>query len=257
MRIGVLAQTAGTTARAVRHYHRLGLMPEPPRTPSGYREYSMNDLVRLMRIRWLAESGVPLGAISAMPTGGNAARDDVVDDLSELIAGIDREQKLLGSKKSRLQGLLADAKEGRPLSALPRPLADHLSNLIECSDPRARAELERERDHLEVLALSGKLPEELATAMTTALRDPESVSSYLAVLTRWSALAGVDPSSVSQEIEELADDLATLLDQAKLFSSYPLSSEIQTPVIDDVIPDSAQRGVVLRAVHILSERQSR
>lgn len=153
MRIGVLAQAAATTPRAVRHYHRLGLLPEPNRTPSRYREYTMKDLVRLMRIRRLATSGVPLAGIAAMTAERGRAHDDVVGDLTDLVAAIEREQTFLEIKKARLLGLLADARQGRPLSALPRPLADRLTELIEQTVGATRSELERERDHLEVLAL--------------------------------------------------------------------------------------------------------
>src|SRR5699024_11360520 len=42
------------------------LLDEPPRRSNGYRDYTMADVVRLMRIRWLAGSGVPLDAIAGM-----------------------------------------------------------------------------------------------------------------------------------------------------------------------------------------------
>ncbi len=46
MKISELAQAAETTVRTVRHYHRLGLLPEPPRSSNGYRVYALEDLVR-------------------------------------------------------------------------------------------------------------------------------------------------------------------------------------------------------------------
>src|SRR5215210_700372 len=57
--IGQLASYAGVTIRAVRHYHHVGLMPEPERDSSGYRTYDADAVVRLIRIRTLAEAGVP------------------------------------------------------------------------------------------------------------------------------------------------------------------------------------------------------
>ena len=38
--IGQLAAYAGVTTRAVRHYHQVGLLPEPERDASGYRTYA-------------------------------------------------------------------------------------------------------------------------------------------------------------------------------------------------------------------------
>jgi DNA-binding transcriptional MerR regulator len=256
MRIGVVAQAAETTARAVRHYHQLGVLPEPIRTPAGYRDYSMNDLVRLMRIRRLAESGVPLGAISAMTTVGETDENDVIGHLSDLIEGIEREQESLRVKKCRLLALLEDARAGRSLTALPRPLSDRLSELIDQSDAITRPELERERDHLEVLALSGNLPEQWATAMTDSLRTPESVATYMTALARWSALSGEDPAGAKDRIDTLGVDIAALLLTSNVFSYSAHSPPQDTdslPDLSETIPDPAQRAVVLRVASILAE----
>ena len=37
--VSELAGEAGTSADAVRYYERIGLLPEPERTTSGYRQY--------------------------------------------------------------------------------------------------------------------------------------------------------------------------------------------------------------------------
>ncbi|WP_107987558.1 MerR family transcriptional regulator [Rhodococcus sp. OK519] len=76
MRISDIAQAADTTARTVRHCHRLGLLDEPKRLANGYHAYDMADLVRLMRVRWLAGAGVPLGSVSSMIA---ATTDDTAD----------------------------------------------------------------------------------------------------------------------------------------------------------------------------------
>ena len=58
--IGQLASYAGVTVRAVRHYHAKGLLPEPERDHSGYRRYDAHAVVELIKIRTLADAGVPL-----------------------------------------------------------------------------------------------------------------------------------------------------------------------------------------------------
>lgn len=50
MRIGELAATVGVTARAVRHYHHQGLLPEPERLTNGYRDYTLRHAVVLARV---------------------------------------------------------------------------------------------------------------------------------------------------------------------------------------------------------------
>src|SRR5690348_8239938 len=64
--IGQLAAYAGVTVRAVRHYHQIGLLPEPERDASGYRRYGATALVSLIKIRTLANAGVPLAEIGRM-----------------------------------------------------------------------------------------------------------------------------------------------------------------------------------------------
>ncbi|GAB3151018.1 MerR family transcriptional regulator [Amycolatopsis stemonae] len=64
--IGQLAATAGVTVRTVRHYHHVGLLPEPERDASGYRRYRAQAAVDLIRIRALADAGVPLARIDAV-----------------------------------------------------------------------------------------------------------------------------------------------------------------------------------------------
>ena len=62
--IGQLASHCGVTVRAVRHYHRVGLLPEPVRDGSGYRRYGAQAVVDLVRIKVLADAGVPLAQVS-------------------------------------------------------------------------------------------------------------------------------------------------------------------------------------------------
>lgn len=50
MPIGELASAAGVTVRTVRHYHSVGLLPEPAKRPNGYREYGTRDLLRIRRL---------------------------------------------------------------------------------------------------------------------------------------------------------------------------------------------------------------
>ncbi|MEU3272975.1 MerR family transcriptional regulator [Saccharomonospora sp. NPDC006951] len=64
--IGQAAAFAGVTVKTIRHYHRRGLVAEPPRDVSGYRRYGTAELLRLVQVRTLAEAGVPLGEIGPM-----------------------------------------------------------------------------------------------------------------------------------------------------------------------------------------------
>ena len=47
MKIGEVAKAAGVGIDAVRFYEREGLLPEPARQPSGYRDYSPDAVLDL------------------------------------------------------------------------------------------------------------------------------------------------------------------------------------------------------------------
>ncbi len=89
-----LAEIAGTTVKAVRHYHEVGLLDEPARKSNGYKQYGTAHLVRLLQIKRLGDLGVPLAQIATM---GHADKDPdealrVLD--SELEATVERLQQV-------------------------------------------------------------------------------------------------------------------------------------------------------------------
>ncbi|WP_203821224.1 MerR family transcriptional regulator [Paractinoplanes ferrugineus] len=92
--IGQLAGYAGTTVKAVRVYHDRGLLAEPPRDDSGYRRYDAGHAIQLVKIRTLAEAGVPLARIKELLTAGPdrfaAAVDEIDLALSRRAQEIDR-----------------------------------------------------------------------------------------------------------------------------------------------------------------------
>lgn len=53
----------GLTPRMVRHYHQLGLLPQPVRSHSNYRLYTKKDVLRLQRIVALKQQGFQLNHI--------------------------------------------------------------------------------------------------------------------------------------------------------------------------------------------------
>ena len=250
MRIGSLADAAGTTPRTVRHYHRLGLLSEPRRLSNGYREYTIDDVIRLMRIRWLAECGMPLGAIAAVLDGKATDEPDVVGDLRALLAGIETEQTALAHKHSRLSALLDDAVERRPLTTLPRDVAATFGSLLDAADERDRPALIRERDLLEVMAISGRVPAAFFETMSAALGDHDLRRRYLVLLRRFGALEGRSVAESEHDIDALADELVSVLD-VESFAQAPESAALGSDStglldIEDIVPDAAQRAVVLR-----------
>jgi DNA-binding transcriptional MerR regulator len=64
MTIGKLAAAEGVGVETVRFYQRRGLLAQPERTGSGYREYSEQDRERLVFIRRARNLGFTLGEIA-------------------------------------------------------------------------------------------------------------------------------------------------------------------------------------------------
>jgi len=100
MRIGELAKHAAVNIQTVRYYERRGLLPEPERRPSGYREYTAESLQRLRFIRRSQELGFTLSEIedllalrSASHASAEAIRSRVaekVDNIEEKIRDLQR-----------------------------------------------------------------------------------------------------------------------------------------------------------------------
>jgi DNA-binding transcriptional MerR regulator len=61
--VGKVAERTGTSADTIRYYDRLGLLPEPDRTPAGYRVYGDDVVEHLELIRQAQRLGLKLAEI--------------------------------------------------------------------------------------------------------------------------------------------------------------------------------------------------
>ena len=66
IKIGRLAELSGVSIDTVRYYEREGLLPQPARRPSGYREYGHDDVERLRFVRRAKELGFSLTEIAEL-----------------------------------------------------------------------------------------------------------------------------------------------------------------------------------------------
>ncbi|NEE25128.1 MerR family transcriptional regulator, partial [Streptomyces sp. SID7982] len=65
VKIGDAAAFAGCTPRAIRHYHEIGLLPEPERGGDDRRRYGYVDMIRLLWIRRMSDAGIALEDVRA------------------------------------------------------------------------------------------------------------------------------------------------------------------------------------------------
>ncbi|MEU5002241.1 MerR family transcriptional regulator [Streptomyces sp. NPDC021622] len=120
--IGQLAGYVGVSIKTIRVYHDKGLLPEPDRDASGYRRYGASDAIDLIKIRTLAEAGVPLARIrdlrSATDDAFQEALREIDDELTARIHG-------LRATQGRLRQLAA----GQLTAPLPTEVGAHLEQL--------------------------------------------------------------------------------------------------------------------------------
>ncbi len=126
MHVKELARIAGTTPRAVRHYHHLGLLEIPP-TVRGRREYGVEHVARLMRIRWLADGGLSLTQVADMlasdtiGTDQDSRREAVLRDLRRPGARSRRSGAAWPSRHPESMNLLPGWSAARVCLPLPTP----------------------------------------------------------------------------------------------------------------------------------------
>ncbi|AZK92458.1 MULTISPECIES: MerR family transcriptional regulator [Streptomyces] len=122
VKIGAAAAFAGTTPRAVRHYHQIGLLPEPERGGDGRRLYGYDDMVRLLWIRRMAEAGIGLDDMRAA-FGDSADVGEILGRLEESLAVRESEIKRQRAAVARLRAV------GSPLGLLSEAVTDRLGHL--------------------------------------------------------------------------------------------------------------------------------
>ena len=115
MRIGKLADRAGVSTKTVRFYESLGLLPEPARTESGYRDYGESDVERLTFIRTAQRLALTLdeiGEILAFRDRGQQPCGYVAEVLRRQVADLDARIDEMRSLRRELSALEAKAAAG-------------------------------------------------------------------------------------------------------------------------------------------------
>ncbi|MFI7065295.1 MerR family transcriptional regulator [Kribbella sp. NPDC050124] len=197
--ISQLAAYAGVTVRAVRHYHQIGLLPEPERDQSGYRTYNSAAVVRLIRIHTLADAGVPLARVQQLLDAGP----------EEFAAGVEEIDKQLRAEVRRLQGnrkRIARLAAGEHL-ALPDSVVGYLDRLRGLGVEEWYIELERDA-WIMVAAQMPHLVDAVIDMKHAALEDPDMVKLYSLLR------GGLDWQPDDPRIVELADIMERLMIRA-------------------------------------------
>src|SRR5687767_1430491 len=200
--ISQLASYAGVTVRAVRHSHAKGLLPEPQRDASGYRRYDAAAVVKLVRIRTLADAGVPLARVQELLLAGD-------EEFAAAVEEIDRRLRSEIRQRQRHRERIAQLAAGESL-ALPPEAVAYVERLRSLGVPEEMVQAERDA----WILVAAQIPERMAFYMETKERqldDPNVRDLYrdLAEITGWPA---DDPrldraaERLAQQFEQVPDD---------------------------------------------------
>jgi DNA-binding transcriptional MerR regulator len=198
--IGQLAAYAGVTTRTVRHYHQIGLLPEPERDHSGYRTYAASDVVRLIRIRTLAEAGVPLARVEEL-----LAADE--DGFAEAVAEIDRRLRAEIRELQQHRRRIAQLAAGDSL-ALPPTVTAYLDRMREVGAPELMVDMERDA----WILIAAQVPDRIDEFMVEkeAQLDDPRMRRFLSAM--GGAISAGDASE--ERLVEMADLVVEMAEQA-------------------------------------------
>ncbi|MDX3456238.1 MerR family transcriptional regulator [Streptomyces sp. ME02-8801-2C] len=241
MRIGEIAALVGVTARAIRHYHHVGLLPEPERRPNGYRAYGVRDAVLLARVRRLTELGLSLDEVR------DALADDAGRELTEILEELDadlaRQEADIRERRRRLGALLAE-----PPGATG-PVSPALAALLAQAPRTDSPSAAKDREYLTLLDATSTGDQEIFALLGTMVADPAVVDLY----ERLDALA--DAPTDDPRIALLAADLMAAVPE-ELFAAIPQDGVIVTGFKEALLAEytPAQAEVVGRLMEAFMER---
>jgi DNA-binding transcriptional MerR regulator len=195
LRIGDLAELAGTSIRTIRHYHAEGLLPEPARDASGHRRYGAAELITLLRIRRLRDLGVPLRDVRITDAAGlHALLRDLEQDLEE-------QQRQLDQRRARVAELRRSIDP-----ELPPALARYFEELARAGIAAELIAREKETALL-MLTLAPSMAERLLGLHASLVENETAMMTALDMMRRFDTAAPgpVDPAQVEHLVRQLSD----------------------------------------------------
>lgn len=217
--ISQLASYAGVTVRAIRHYHAKGLLPEPERDNSGYRRYDAAAVVQLVKIRTLADAGVPLSRVRELLVAGGP-------EFAAAIADIDARLRADIHELQRHRDRVATLAGGDSI-ALPPEVVSFLDRMRELGFRESLVEIERDS----WILIAAQIPLEVPALMRlkrTQIEHPELRRLYLDI----GDLADCGPDD--PRLPELADRVVAFV-EADMAAAQVTSEEDQFEVSPQLI----------------------
>lgn len=240
--IGELASYAGVTVRAVRHYHAKGLLPEPERDHSGYRRYDAAAVVELIKIRTLADAGVPLARVRQLLQADE-------DEFATAVADIDKRLRAEIRDRRRHRERIARLAAGDNL-VLPKEVVAFLDHLRALGVDERIVRVERD-GWIPLAAHSPDRIPEWTARKRAQIADPRLVDFYL---TLGQAL---DRPDGDPQLVQLADKMAVYITEMadEQGEDYLDDTDIDPPIaklLDTLAFDTAPPA--RRLIELLKKR---
>ncbi|WP_408897450.1 MerR family transcriptional regulator [Nocardioides sp. R1-1] len=241
--IGQLATYAGVTIRTVRHYHQVGLLPEPERDGSGYRSYDAAAVVRLIRIRTLAEAGVPLARVQEL-------LDADPETFAVAVEEIDRRLRAEIRAIQQHRRRIAQLGSGDTL-AVPDEVSAYLELVRGTGVPEEMIEAERDA----WILVAARYPDQIPAFMADKreqLKDPRTVRFYQLI----ARLLRSDGSEDEALVLEMADLLVEMFEEAAANGQLEQQEEMMDDSAFVQLLDSMASGhpMVTHLRELLAER---
>ncbi|MBI8999835.1 MerR family transcriptional regulator [Corynebacterium sp. CCM 9185] len=215
MRVKELAEYTDTTVRTIRYYHQIGLLPVPD--GAGIRDYGLEHLIRVERIRHLRRSGLSLASIQ------NLIADDGIDVARELQAtedAINQQIATLENQRNRLRDLrsgLSGRCLGEPsesqfdlIPPLPSQLDDLYARLTAgVDDERSMALIRREKQLIQLFLHRGLIPGDVFKSVSEL--DESALKGFRDDINCFARIHQLDPEAVTETAEATADHFIDVL----------------------------------------------
>jgi Hg(II)-responsive transcriptional regulator len=120
--IGSIAAQADVHIETIRYYERRGLLPDPPRTEAGYRQYDAESVTRLRFIKEAQALGFTLEEIQgllALRVDKETSCEDVRHQAERKVADIEAKIQSLQQMHGALQEMIVACAQGGPSGECP------------------------------------------------------------------------------------------------------------------------------------------
>lgn len=244
MRSAEIARLAGVSVRTLRHYHQIGVLAEPPRTSNGYRDYSIQDLIKVLRIRQLSSLGIPLEQAAlilddtdAETMSSKELRDQLDRQLAEEIERLTHQRQLIAQ---------LSAYDATP--DLPPELVPFYSLFTVAGYSRRIAQMDRDQ-----AILWSHFAEETGKAHLVALYQklterPELLVASAELSQRFEA---IDSSSTDEQISNLVEDFITVFADVAP-SLVPDAQAVELGAAAELIENYADETYNAQQLHTLT-----